>query len=496
MANVERIPLPICSGFYKSQSLPLDAQNCVNWLPIIPTPQKGALSQHALFAAEGITEFANLRSSFPTRGAIQMANIAYFVNGVYLYQVAKDGFHKRLGYISGSGPVSIANNGSVMSIVVPGGPGYVFDPKAEDDEKVTRIIDVNYVEANSVVYKDGYFIYTASNGNKFFISELNQPEIIDPLGFGSAQVEPDKIVTAYVSHNELFILGEDTIEIFQNVGGSGFPFQRISGGIIQKGVHSIFGVVYYDNTFLFLGGGENEKSAIWKVANSSTAQKVSPDAIDYALQQYTPEEISNSIAYSYADNGHFCAAFTIFSQRFDMPSVTFVLDATASALSGELVWHQRQSGTRPNSWRVNSVIECYGKLLCGDNFDGRIGEINGNCVTEYGEIIWRQKTSMPFDNEGKAGFFGEIEITPETGVGQATGEYTDPMLQLAYSNDGGRNFTPQSPRSMGKIGAFNQRCIWRRQGYFLRSRMLRITCAEPVKAHILKAACDLEGGTQ
>jgi len=141
------------------------------------------------------------------------------------------------------------------------------------------------------------------------------------LYFGTAEINPDKIVAAHVNHNELFILGEETIEIFHNVAGSGFPFQRIQGANIQKGCYAKFSPVEFDNTFLFVGGGKNERAGVWRVASSQSAQKVSTDAIDYAIQKFTSDEIAASFSTTFTIAGQFIAAFTFESTTIE--SVTF-----------------------------------------------------------------------------------------------------------------------------------------------------------------------------
>ena len=48
--------LPIANGFYESDSLPISAQECVNWYPNIV--QAPALAQETLFGTPGITQLA------------------------------------------------------------------------------------------------------------------------------------------------------------------------------------------------------------------------------------------------------------------------------------------------------------------------------------------------------------------------------------------------------------------------------------------------------
>ena len=78
-----RTQLEIANGFYVSDSLPLSAQRCINWIPIIP--QAAALNQRALFDAPGLTLFGTVGGI--NRGAQEMGEVPYFVNGNTLYSV-------------------------------------------------------------------------------------------------------------------------------------------------------------------------------------------------------------------------------------------------------------------------------------------------------------------------------------------------------------------------------------------------------------------------
>lgn len=495
---MERTTLDIAGGTYVSRSLPLSAQNCVNWVPVISESDDPSLSNRALMDVAGITSFAHSNPTYPyadgtgsNRGAMKMNDTPYFVQGNYLFSMAEDGTLTNIGYVSGSGRVSMANNGKKLVVVVPRDKAYVYD---SDAGTFLAIVDPNYRAADIVVYKDGYFVYTASAGDVFFISELNQPATIDPLGFGTAEINPDKILGAFVDHNELFILGEDTNEIFQNIGGSGFPFQRIAGANFQKGVHARFSPTYFDNTFLFIGGGDNENSSIWKITGSSSVGKISTPAIDIALQKFNMNEIENAFGFSFSINGNFFACFTIESTR--IPSRTFVYDATSSGLSGKHVWHERKTGLTQNRWCVESVTQAYGKLFVTDYRDGRIGVLDVDTHTEYSDRIYREKTSMPFYNMGKALYFSSIELTIEQGVGESSGDAENPMMQLEYSNDGARTFKSMSSRSMGKIGEYDKLLQWRGFGKTTRQRVVRFKCSEPVKANLLKLEGWIAGGTK
>ena len=482
-----RTPLEIAKGFYVSDSLPLSAQRCINWIPVIP--QAAALNNRALFDAPGLTLFGTVGGI--NRGAQEMGEVPYFVNGNTLYSVDALGVETSRGTVEGAGRVSLANNGQYLVVVVPGGKAYAFN---NVDNSFAEITDPDYRPSDTVVYKDGYFVYSETAGNVFFNSALNDPLTYSGLDFGTAEINPDRIVALHVNHNELFVCGAETVELFQNVGGSGFPFQRIAGANIQKGVHAKFSLVEFDNTFMFIGGGLNEQSAIWKVSGSSSAQKISTSAIDNAIQEFTRDEIESAFSWTYSAGGNFFAGFTFESNR--IPSKTFVFDATTSALSGEQTWHERQTGVNYNSWRVSSIVSAHGKLLVGDALGGNIGYIDKDSYTEYGEVMVQERSSQPYQANGLPIFVGDLILTMESGVGLTLGQGSDPQVRMDFSDNGGRTFSSEFSRTYGKIGEYTSLPTWRRQGRIPHHRVVRFKTSDPVKSVIIKLEADVIAGTQ
>ena len=119
--------LDIASGFYESVSLPLAAQRCINWEPIVP--QDDALSKNALRDVYG-TDTRSLTGDTITginRGAQVVSGVPYFINEKTLYSFDSSNVVTDHGTIVGSERVSLANNGRFLVIVVPGITAYVFD---------------------------------------------------------------------------------------------------------------------------------------------------------------------------------------------------------------------------------------------------------------------------------------------------------------------------------------------------------------------------------
>lgn len=485
-----RVPLPLGFTFYQHASKPFSAQRCVNWVPTVA--EGAALSSIMLQQPYGLKEFTDTGLG-PNRGAMVMKGIPYHIQGANLISTSLDGTVTNHGTIPGSGRVSLANNGQYLVIVVPGVSAYAYDNEART---LARITDSNFQTSDSVVFKDGFFVFSATDGEQFFVSNTNDPFTYDGLDFGTAESNPDNIVALHVNHNELFVAGSETIELFQNPTetGADFPFIRITGANIQKGVHAKFSLIEFDNTFCFVGGGLNELSAVWKVTGSSSATKISSDAIDAQIQKFTREEIEASFAMTFAVNGQFLAVFTFESMR--IPSRTFVYNATASALSQQKVWFELQSGLTDGRWNVESIIYARGRLMVGDSTTGIIGELDSETFTYYGAAIKRQMVTTPFSADGLPVFSGSFEATFQAGVGLTTGQGNEPLALMDVSDDGGHTFEYETRRKIGAKGKYKDRSVWERQGRFPVSRSVRVTVTDPVKANLIRLAATPEIGVQ
>lgn len=478
-----RAPIPIATGFYVSRSLPIAGQECTNWYPTIADGP--ALSEVSLFGTPGINQVATTGTDKQeNRGAHVKAKIRYVVNGDKLYRHNEDDTMDALGTITGDRTtrVSMADNGTQLFIMVPGGDGFIFDESA--GTPFQQITDPDFTANGApqlVVYIDGYFLLT-TDSKKFIVSALNDGLSYDALLFATAEADPDDIVAPIVHNNQLFIGGSETIEVFQNIGGSGFPFQRVQGFVMPAGIKAPFSVVQApvskarpEGTFLFIGGGANDQPAVMSFTGSGV-EVVSTDGVDAILESFTADEISDVFSWSYSQGG---ARFV----GFNLPSTTIVFDLDSG------LWHERKSqiidttGTRVLRWRVNSLVVAYGKVLVGDSEDGRSGELGLDFFAEYDEPIKRVVAIPTLSNLGGSFKIPSLEITMESGVGDF--ETVDPQIRLSVSKDAKR-FGSEISRSIGKIGEFTKRIIWRRLGRFPRMAILRFTMSAKVKPVIIK----------
>ena len=445
---------------------------------------EGSLSQEVLYGIPGISELGTSgTSSSANRGGHTMDGIPYVVNGDGLFRVNEVvGFTityalQRLGDITGTGRVSMADNGTQLIILVPGGDGYIYNHVSNVFVQITDIDFTANGNPQMVAFIDGYFCCTTDT-KKFIVSDLNDGTSWSALDFGSAETDPDVIVAPIVLNNQLFIAGSSTIEAFQNQGGAGFPFQR-NGLYLAKGVSAPFSLIVFQTTFMFVGGGVNESPAIWTFAGNSV-QKISTRAIDNVLASLTKVQVAGIYAWTYAQNGSYFIGFAL-------PDSTFVYDMTSQK------WHERKSyiDEAQGRYRISSIMQAYNRVIASDYYDGRIGELDPNLYTEYTNTIIRTVATQPFQNNMLSFFVPSLELTVESGVGNA--DSLDPVMMMERSLDG-KTWSDGRTRAIGRMGEYRRRAIWRRNGRAARFEIFRFTLSDPVKPVIIMLTANIIGG--
>ncbi len=482
--------IPLGLGAYESGSMPFSAQRCVNMYAAIAQDQ--ALSDAVLFGTPGIVQLGTGGSlaTDASRGAIKMAGVYYVVNGNSLNSFDSSGVKTTIGTIAGAVRCSMAHNGDKLCIVVPGGNAYVYIASTTTFSQIT---DPDYQTSDTVIYSGGFYSFTESDGTNWFVSALNDPTSIDALDFGSAELDPDLIVAGFANYDNVFILGADTVEVFQQIRGAGFPYQRIEGASYEKGCHAKYTPIQWEGAFYFVGGGKNERTSIYRAGSSGEPEKMSTDAIDTEIQKFTSTEISNAYSFTYGINDQSFVGFTF--RSIIVTSRTFVFNVTASKLSDRRVWFEMQTGVTENAWRIASIDFVYDRLIVSDDVDGRIGYLDEDVFTEYGDVLLSEKVTPPIYIEEAATIFHELELIIDAGQGLITGQGSDPQVMMDFSDDGWRSKSYELWTDLGGIGEYFKRAEWRRLGHSPQYRSFRFRVSDPIKRTFMKLDTRISNAT-
>jgi hypothetical protein len=428
----------IVSGIYSNAQADYRQSYPVNYYPVV---METGLSTSYLRQTPGVEQFA--MSEGISRGAIEFNGLAYMVSGSQLVRVYSNGVVELLGAVPGSGPVSMAKSIDRICIVANGRAFYWTQGAG-----LVELTDPNFGRAISVIYVDGYFLFI--DEQFIFNSDLQDPTVINPLSFASAEIEGDPNVAIVKVRNEPYVCGSETIEVFQNVGGAGFPFARVIGAMITKGVVGSKAAVEVEDALFFVGAGRGEGPSIYLAAGGQ-AQKVATDDIEKTIQSLTPAELSAISCDTYSQGGQYFVLV-------NLPGQTLVYDLYGSRLAGMPMWHVRQS--TGDVCRARNYLRVFGRWIVGDCRDGRIGRLNESLATEYEETVPREFTTPLGFVNARAFIMHEAALYGLSGRAVLG---ANPRVSLSASRNG-ITYSQERWADSGKRGDYDEVPKWRRLG--------------------------------
>mgnify|MGYP001565882252 CR=1 FL=1 len=466
---------------YTLRSVSFDAQRCVNLYPELDELGTGKNREvAALVQRPGLLKLATLGIG-PIRGLYRASTGNTFaVSGTGLYEITVPTAPVLLATgTTGSGPVSIADNG-IHLVMVDGAKGYALNLSTG---VLVEITDADFpAGANVVQFQDQYIIVNEPGSSRFWISALADATNWDGLDFASAEGSPDRLVTLLVNNRELILFGAQSTEIFFNSGNPDFPFERIQGAFIEQGIAAAATAKEIDNSPFWLGQDENGNGMVWRLVGYQ-GKRVSTHAVEQAIAGYG--DLSAATAYVYQWKGH-----SFYALNFPSANTTWVFDIATN------LWSE-QTYTKPTGGEIRHRAEnhcCDGtRHLVGDFENGNLYQLSDETYTDDGAPITRRRRAPHRANDGKWIFNYSFQLDLEMGVGLVSGNGSDPKLMYRFSDDGGRTWSNEKWVSAGKIGEYKKRAIWRRLGQ-TRDRVDEVVCTDPVRMTWISALHGVEGG--
>jgi hypothetical protein len=505
---------PILGSAYVARSVNAADNRMVNLFPeIIP---EGGKEPAFLNRAPGL-KFLQSVGTGPIRGLW-----ASKTNGSNFYVASGNEFYKLnsltgtptlLGTISGTGQVSIADNGTQLFIAC--------NPRSFIYNQVTNafaeITDPDFEGAVTVGYLDGYFVFNEPNSQRVWVSQLLDGTQIDPLSFASAEGSPDGLVAINVNHREAWLFGTDSVEVWYNAGLPDFPLVRIQGAFNELGCAAAFSVAKLDNSVFWLGQDARGEGVVYR-SEGYNGRRISTHAVEWQIQQYA--NMSDVVGYTYQQDGH-----GFYVLNFPSANQTWVYDVATQG------WHERAGLFNGEFTRNRGNCQCNfrGTIIVGDFENGNIYSLDLTTYADNGEPQkWlRSWRALPTGtNNLKRTAQHSLQLDCETGVGlngvdqsiewffytssedqlvTSSGDLllfsppyvqgTNPQVMLRWSDDGGHTWSNEHWVSIGKIGEHGFRAIWRRLGMTqkLRDRVYEVSGTDPVKIDIVGAELIISG---
>jgi hypothetical protein len=371
---------------YTAKSNVVADEECINFFAeTIETP--GAQTHRSYFGTPGLAVFCTFPGA-PTRGSIEINGRRFVAASDALYEVFADGtFIARMATLDAfGGPVSIAAS-NIELLIVAGGRAWAYELADNTFTDVTAQLAGGPVK---VKYSDGYFILMFANSNKFQISAILDGTTWPGIQVNAISVFPENIVSIEVSHRELWVIGAQHAQPYQNTGSSEI-FDVIPGALIETGGAATFGVDLVDNTVFCISQDARGARQAWR-ANGYTPSRISTHAVETALSSYTADQISNLVSYPYEDGGHLF--WVLYIPGTDC---TWVYDVAESLWHKRATWHADTATYTPHlSW---NHMYAFGKHLVGDWNSGNLYEMSLNFLDE--EVVTFADVSISVPATGR-----------------------------------------------------------------------------------------------
>jgi hypothetical protein len=444
------VQIPILNGIFTDNGPDFRTSYPVN---LVPVPKTNGISKGFLRPSDGIV--SNGVGPGLDRGAINWNGVCYRVMGSKFCSVAANGTVTVIADVGDNGiDASMDYSFDLLAIASNNNLFYY------DGTNVTQVTDPDLGIVIDVVWVDGYFMTT--DGEFIVVTELNDPFAVNPLKYGSAEADPDPITGLLKLRNEVYALNRNTIEVFDNVGGNLFPFQRIEGAQIEKGSVGTHACCIYIETCAFLGSGWNEAPGVYLGVNANTT-KISTQEIDQILLNYTEAELALVNMEARNDRAHD-------HLYIHLPDRTLVFDGAASKELGQPVWFTLTSSIEGFSkYRAQNYVWCYDKWVCGDPTSNNVGYLVKDISTQYGDTVrWEFGTTIVY-NEGRGAIIQQLELVGLTG---AVALGANPTINTSYSTDG-ETWSQQKFINAGQTGQRAKRLVWFQQGWMRNWRIQR-----------------------
>lgn len=484
--------LQLLSGSYSAASLTANAQRSVNLFPEVNPEQTDPESAVTHYPRPGLTPLGSPPNVGRGRGLYAATNGNLFaVVNQSVYYVTPAWQFLLLGQMAAplSTPVYMADNG-ISLIAVDGSPTASLVNLANN--AFSAYGDPNYQASNRVAFLDYFLVFNQAGSPNWFCTRANST-VIDNLSFGTKTAYPDNVVGVLPSSRFAWVFGPRKSEIWANAGAVPFPFQIVSGNIVEYGSAALYSMAASDSFVYWLTQNPEGGLMVAKGSSGGGATRITTSAIEEAFLQY--ENPSDAIGVCYTLRGH-----AYYMLHFQTDDRTWVWDEAAQQ------WHEEAYyDTNGVQHRTKDVFQAYayGKNVCLDWATGQLYQRDESNFSDNGVPIvfiksmphildkedysrltlWRVIADMECGNG--PGFPTPTVLSPwSLGFNSGFGPkllVEPPRVTLRVSRDRGFSFVSAGDIPMGSQGQYVTRPTWKRLGVAA-DFVLELSWAGPMKS--------------
>jgi len=393
--------------------------------------------QVALYSRPGMGSAALLtQGSSPIRGVLRqdgvLGGLIFFVTGTTLYKANQDGSGvTSVGTIAGSDRVVMAANASYV-LIATGTTLY-----SSNGSTVSTVSFPDSADVTSVAVLNGYFLALRANSQRVYFSAVNGITF-GALDYFSAETQPDNLVNIAVFGDELWMLGQSSVEVHVPSGDPDSPFLRINGRMFQMGCAARDGVARMDDGIAWVG----QDRIVYHTGSAPV--RFSTETIE---QWLTDNSTADIYAWSYTVEGH----------------ITYVLTCGTRTYAYSMgKWTQYAGFGQGNLQVWGSARLTSGQAIVGDRNTGKIWKLDPESTSDG---AYTMICEFPGELEvyGNPIVCASVVLDCSVGIGlggSPTPNGDLPTISMAVSNDRGRTWQPWRTTYLGAQGRYSTQVAW------------------------------------
>jgi hypothetical protein len=419
----------------------------------------------------------------PIRGLFRASDeTGYCVSGNQWIKIEDDFTPTLLGPINtNSGPVSMADNGSMLVLGDGSEKGYQTTLGQSDFGEINDPTG-SFTGTTHWAYIDTYLLWAIPD-SVFFGSTLSDQLAFDTSFFAGKVSYPDNLKSLFINRREIFLLGDVKSEVWYNSGGTSqtpFAFSQLPGTYIENGIAAPYSIASHDITVFWLSRNLQGEGVVLSF-RGYFASRISNHALEDAIRKMQKTVgISDALGFTYQLDGHL-----FYMLVFPRGNQTWVYDATQPDPTA--AWHQEcwthpTRGTLDRS-RINCMSFINGKLVAGDWENNTIYELD---MDRYTDQVIADKETNTFEEcpivcvrafphigaarmaggqglteiDGRRIQFAAFRADMECGMGPVDSNGRPAQVSLRWSDDRGRTFGNALLQTTGMPGEYLTQPQW------------------------------------
>jgi|SRR5262245_49413022 len=458
------------------QSALADCSRLINWYM---EPVDSVTGRPALYPTPGQQAFVTV-DDLNARALASMNNRTLGIVGTTFGEIFSGGTFTKYGSVtldSLLAGITFNGAGGNQALVASGSNAYSFDLS-------TNVLSAAVLtgEATQIGMLDGYGIAFNKNAGKIRLSDLNDFSTWDPTQFAIRTAAPDNWQAMLVNAPDIWLIGEQSGDVWYDAGTSPFPFAPRPGATFRFGIAATFSIAAAGDSVFWLSRNTEGQGIIVR-ARGYVPIRVSTFAVENAIAGYARTSIiSDAEAFALQVAGH-----TWYVLRFPSANATWVYDLNTNLWFEWLTWNS--SANRYDALHPRVTAYAFGKHLVGDSTTGQISVLDETFGSEAdGSAIVRKRIPPAIPaTDGERCFIYRFELGVEPGLGVISGQGSNPMAMLRWSKNYAKTWGNQLTREVGAMGEYGKRVFWLRCGSSEKSMTPEVTVSDPIPWRIVDA---------